>query len=173
MKKFSVPSYSQVLLEEYAVLKKPTADILYDFSFILEYQLSRFKDYLGDITLKKINNKLEVSKKLRTAPQSRNRLYLITDVDIPELILIDVENCVLDHIKEFCDIIDIPLPDEIPVEYCNTLFIFSNEGLYISDIYTKTFAELMRCFQSQNALSNARIRNSWYNSPKRKYGHQD
>ena len=95
MKKNSVPSYSQIILEEYAILKKPTADILYDFSFILEYQLNRFKDYLGDITLKKINTKLDVAKKLRTTPQSQNRLYLITDVDIPELILIDVEDCVL------------------------------------------------------------------------------
>lgn len=158
-----------MILEDCAHLKKPATDILPDFAFILEYQLERFKDYLPNSLLDKLTVKLKAAKKYKSKPHSKNRLYLITDIDIPELILFDVEECLLDNLMYSCDIIKVSDSFSVHPSFTNTLFIFSanRKQPYTADIYTKTFAEILRCFYSQNALSNSEVRESWRNGPRR------
>lgn len=158
-----------MILEDCAHLKKPTTDILPDFAFILEYQLGRFKDFLPDNLLDKLTAKLKATKKYKSKPHSKNRLYLITDIDIPELILFDVEECLLDNLMYSCDILKIPDSFSVHPSFTNTLFIFSADRNqpYAVDIYTKTFAEILRCFHSQDSLSNSEVRESWRNRPRR------
>lgn len=158
-----------LLLECYAHLKKPTKDILPDFAFILEYQIRRFDDYLPNDIRHRLSDKLKTAKRCKSKPKSRNRLYLITDIDIPELILFNVEECILDNLMYTCDIIGIPDPFSMFPDFSNTLFIFSSdrERPYISELHTKTFSEILRCFHSENELDNHNVRESWRNGPRR------
>lgn len=160
------------LISEYAPVKKPSLDILKDFEFILQYQLDRFGKVLEANDSVKIQNKMNVAKSLNKKSshnfEHQNRLYLLTDIDIPELVLFDIQDCILEHLKYSFDILGTSDPYETPACYCNTLFIFEGKDKYVRDISAKHLSELLRCFHSENQLSNASIRNSWYGEPRRK-----
>lgn len=156
------------ILSQFAYMKTPSFDVLHDFYYILTYQKHRFKEDLPDELLNKLEQKISFSKKHKQKPQFSNRIYLITDLDVPELVMFDVQQCIFDNLESTCSIIGELDPWATPPAYCNTLFLFKNdEAPYHIDIATKTFAELIRCFSKDNLLSDAKVRDSWYGEPRR------
>lgn len=160
------------LVSVYAPIKKLSFDILKDFEFILQYQFDRFGDLLETNDFEKIQDKINTAKlfnqKNNISFEHQSRLYLLTDIDIPELVLFDIQDCILEHLKYSFDLLGTLDPHETPARYCNTLFIFEEEDKYIRDISAKHLSELLRCFHAENQLSNANVRNSWYGEPRRR-----
>lgn len=171
MEKQFISSDQALFLDQYAYLKQPTFDILKDFQFILKYQLNRFKDDVSPEDLNKLLMKQKCAKefcsKNKFSTEHKTRLYLITDIDIPELVMFDTEDCILENMKFTFDIVGQKDPYVTPACYCNTLFIFDKKGKYVCDISSQKVAELIRCFHSENMLKNTSIRDSWYGAPRR------
>lgn len=160
-----------IMLEFCRQMKKPTTDIFSDFEFILSYQLRRFHGYLFDETVKSLKNHIQAAGRLKKEIQHLNRIYLITDVDCLQLMLVDVEDCILHHIETVCNLVGTQDPMETHPKYCNTIFIFSDAEdascyPFVIDLGTKTYVELIQCFHTENNLSNAVIRDSWYRAPR-------
>lgn len=169
MPKPNISTPIELAITEFAYLKKPTPEIFYDFNYILSFQLHRFGEHLSADVTARLQKKLNAAEKLTVKPQSPNRLYLITDIDVPELVLFNLEDCIAENIINTCDAIGEHDFFATPPYYCNTVFLFKDLGEpYHMDIGCKTFAELIRCYSTNNLLSNATIRDSWYGEPRRK-----
>lgn len=156
------------VISEYAYLKQPDLDVVADFERILKYQLDCFKDQLDEDKLIRMQKKLHCASQISHTPLHKNRLYIITNADIPQLILFDVEDCILENIKNSIYMCGLDEPAIIHPKYAATIFIFQkSEELFIGDISSHLLAELLRCFHADNKLSNARVRDSWYGFPRR------
>lgn len=161
------------LMFNYAFLKEPTLDILSDFAFILNYQVKKFRDAFYAADEEYYESKMKTAQSNKVPPTHKNRLYLICDVDSPQLVLFDVDECIIDNILWECpeDIFEIQCGDIPPSFY--TIFIFEKADIYIRNVNIRQYSELLRCFYKENALSNSRVRDHWHGEPRRKQKSQD
>lgn len=149
-------------ISNYAYLKQPTTDVVMDFKFILRHQLERFEKYLYQEDAERLWHKHDLLTNCHFELTHQNRLYLITDVDIPELVMFNLEPYLLEKIQQHCDDVGEYNWDPIHPKYIGTIFIFEDSSRpYAIDLPAKYCIELVRSFSSKNMLSNARISSRW------------
>lgn len=168
MPKPSLDNPIDCAISEYAYLKRPVHDVVIDYEYIAKYQLNLFEECVTPEKMKKIKTKLKYVSYFPKDPIHQNRLYIVTNVEEPQLVLFDVEECILDHIEDMTFENKVYDQLSLPPEYFSTLFIFKNgKTPYAVDLTSTQLSQLIRCFQASNELSNAHVRDSWYGYPRR------
>lgn len=169
MPKPSIKTDLDVIISDFADLKVFKREILADFEAMYTIQLNRFREFAPADILEDLEYRVQVAKKYKLKPKTPNRLYLLTMIYYPELILENVEGCVLKHMDQVLSLSDKIEPDYIPLEHNCTVFLFTETSKYPRywEVFPKTAMEFIRCFAQDNLLSNSKIRDCWYGGPRR------
>ena len=104
----------------------------------------------------------------RKKPLHRNRVYMTTECIFPALVLVDLDESVLSHLKSVVAMADYGFERCWYREDSAALWVFEDRQLTFNCFLpTTTFGQLLTAFHQDNLVSRKHLRDSWYTQPYR------